>query len=358
MLGAMALAGNASSIHAEGRAARGLVEDAREGVARALGVSRKDVVLTSGGTEAAALALTAAAGHHVLVGAGEHACVLNGALPGVTGRTVLPLDGAGALRLDALAQALEGLDGAKPFLALQAANNETGVIQPVAEAARLVHAAGGTVLCDAVQMCGRAALDRDALGADLLFISAHKFGGPKGAGALALRPDRVHLAAPLLRGGGQELGQRAGTENVAAISGMAAALGAACTDLAQEGARLAALRDDLAAHLRRAAPDLVIFGECAPRLPNTLCCAASGISAETLLIALDLAGVAVSSGSACSSGKVKPSHVLAAMGVPSQLAQGAVRLSLGWNTGAHDIARCGEIFADIVTRLRQRRAAA
>ena len=358
MLKALDLTGNASSIHAEGRAARALIEDARDTLAAAFGAARGDVVFTSGGTEAANLALRIglAALPRLFASATEHPCILNGQaeVPVLT----VPVDAQGRLDLAALAGALRE-DGDAPWLvAVQAANNETGVIQPVAEAARTAHETGGLIICDAVQMAGRVPVSRAELGADLLIVSAHKFGGPKGVGALILNSARLRAVTPLISGGGQEMGRRGGTENVAGIAGLAAALAEAQGALTTEPARLAALRARLEALVLEAAPDAVIFGADAARLPNTTCFAIPGLSAETLLIALDLAGVAASSGAACSSGKVKQSHVLAAMGAAPALARGALRLSLGWSTQAHEIERFGVLFADVVTRARRARAAA
>ena len=367
MLAALDGAGNPSSVHAEGRVARALIEDARDVVADAFGAPRKDVIFTSGGTEAANLALqmglAALSGEGradqkpgLLAAAAEHPCILQGhARPDME---ILPVDGAGRLGLDALSAALLRAAGRPALVACQAANNETGVLQPVAEAARLTHAAGGLLVCDAVQFAGRLPLSRDALGADLLIISAHKFGGPKGVGALIINSERLRVAAPLIKGGGQEMGRRGGTENVAGIAGLGAALREAQAALGAEPARLAALRARLEASVLEAAPDAVIFGAAAERLPNTSCFAIPGLSAETLLIALDLSGVAASSGAACSSGNVKQSHVLAAMGVEPTLARGALRLSLGWSTTDDEIGRFGVLFADIVTRARRARAAA
>ena len=360
---ALRLPGNASSIHAEGRAARAVIEAARAQVAALVGARAKNVVFTSGGTEAANLALTpgfSRAGSprpvRLLVGATEHACVLQGHRFEAAAVTRIACGPDGAIDLAALRAALA--KGGPAMLALQAANNETGLLQPVAEAATLVHAVGGVVVCDAVQFCGKLPCDIGALGADALFLSAHKFGGPKGAGALVFAADSLHLAEPLLRGGGQERGLRAGTENIAAIAGFGAAAGAAAFGLAAQAAMQASLRAALEAGIRAAAPDAVFFGEEAARLPNTASFAIPGVRAETLLIALDLAGVAASSGSACSSGKVAPSHVLAAMGVAPELASGALRLSTGWSTTAAEAANFGERFAAVIQRLRQARAAA
>ena len=357
--------GNPSSIHAEGRRARAIVEEARRAVAALAGVEPRQVVFVSGGTEAANLALTPAIQAperktpltRLIMSAGEHPCVLRGHRFAPEATAIAPLKPDGRLDLDALAELLSRGEGA-PMLALQAGNNETGVLQPLVEAAGLVHAAGGIVVCDSVQLPGRIDLAAATSGADFLFLSAHKFGGPKGAGALiAMRPD-LAIEAPLLRGGGQERGARAGTENVAAIAGFGAAARLAAAEIEREAPRLAVLRDRLAQRLRETAPEAVVFGAAAPRLPNTLAFAAPGAAAATLLIALDLAGVAVSSGSACSSGKVTPSHVLAAMGVEPGLAAGALRVSFGWASRDEDVDRFVAAFGQALAGLRRRRGAA
>ena len=219
------------------------------------------------------------------------------------------------------------------------ANNETGVIQPVAEAAAIAHTAGGLLHVDAIQAVGRIHCDIREMDADLVTLSAHKIGGPKGLGALIRRSDDIHLPEPLIRGGGQERGIRAGTENVAGIAAFGAAAATVDGAFATEAARMKGLRDALESGLKAISPSVVIFGEMAERLPNTTLFAVEGMKAETAVIAFDLAGVAVSSGAACSSGKVQPSHVLAAMGVAPALLRGAVRVSVGWATEEADIAR-------------------
>ncbi len=356
--------GNASSIHAEGRAARAIVEEARRAVAELTGAPVRSVVFVSGGSEGANLALTPAihrAGSRgpltrLILGAGEHPSVLRGHRFAPEATSLAPLDEEGRLDLEALADLIARGEGA-PMLALQGANNETGVLQPVAEAAALIHAADGVLVCDAVQLPGRVDLTAATAGADFLILSAHKFGGPKGAGALIATRAELAIGAPLLRGGGQEGGARAGTENVAAIAGFGAAARLASSEAGREGARLGLLRDRLAERALALAPDATIFGAGAPRLPNTLAFAMPGVAASTLLIALDLAGVAVSSGSACSSGKVTPSHVLAAMGVAPELSAGAIRLSLGWASSEADVERFAAAFAAALTGLRRQRGA-
>jgi cysteine desulfurase len=351
MVAALREAGNPSSIHAEGRAARALIEQARRDVAALAGASPKDVVFTAGGTEAANLALAPGALRRLIMCATEHVCVLQGHRFAPDAVAVAPVRADGRIDLGALAALL---DGPPAMVALQAANNETGVLQPVAEAAELVHARGGLLVCDAAQVAGRLLLAEAVRGADVALLSAHKFGGPKGAGAwIALRPG-LSPEAPLLRGGGQERGRRAGTENVAAIAGFGAAARAVLPGLEAEGARMAGLREAMAARVLALAPDAVVFGAEAPRLPNTLAFAVPGFTASALLMRLDLEGVAVSSGSACSSGKVSASHVLAAMGVPAELAAGALRVSFGWASSEADVGAFAEAFGKALRGVRRR----
>lgn len=350
MIEALGAVGNASSVHAEGRAARRRLETARSQVAGLVGGDPKLVTFVSGGTEANNTVLTPDwrlgsephRANFLLVGATEHVSVLAG------GRFVpervreIPVDADGVVKLDSLRRTLEGLaaEEARPLVSVMLANNETGVIQPVAEIAEIARRAGAIVHTDAIQAAGRIPVDITALGVDVLTLSAHKIGGPQGAGAI-VRASEALTFTPLLVGGGQEMRQRAGTENVAAIAGFGAAAEAAGADLARAGA-WAAWRDRIAAIVRGGGLDVTVFGEAAPRLPQTLCVGFEGLAAETLVIALDLEGVAVSSGSACSSGKVAPSHVLAAMGVPKKLAKSAIRLSLGWESGENTL----DLFAE------------
>ena len=345
--GALDLTGNPSSVHHEGRAARQVIEDARGAVAALIGADPRNVILTSGGTEANALALTPLAGEtrlfeRLLVSAIEHPSVLAGGrfAPAVVEKVAV--DPNGVIDLDALQRRLESL-GERVLVSLMAANNETGVIQPVAQAAALVHRHGGALHVDAVQAAGRIALDLNELGADLVTLSAHKIGGAKGAGALVKREESLPLE-PLIRGGGQERGSRAGTESVAVIAAFGAAAAAAKTELSVATAQMGQLRDRLEAGLRAATPGAVIFGAAATRLPNTTLVAMPGARAETLVIAFDLDGIAVSSGAACSSGKVAPSHVIAAMGVAAELARGAVRVSIGATSTEAEIDRFLEVW--------------
>lgn len=340
---ALAVPGNPSSVHAEGRAARRLVETAREQVAALVAARPGDVFFTSSGTEANMLALTPAidvAGDRrprsrLLLSTIEHVSVRAGGRFAREAIEELPVDAQGRLDPAALGSAV--VKSPRPLVSLMLANNETGVIQPVAEAAAVVHAVGGLLHVDAVQAAGRIDCDIAALGADLLTLSAHKIGGPKGVGALIRRSDDIHIPDPLIRGGGQERGLRAGTENVAGIAAFGAAAAVARRERAAEAAHMLALRDLLETGLRAISPAVVIFGANAERLPNTTLFTVPGMKAETAVIGFDLAGVAVSSGAACSSGKIQPSHVLAAMGVLPPLTRGAVRVSLGWTTSAADI---------------------
>ena len=342
-------AGNPSSVHGEGRAARALVEQARADVAALVNADPGNVIFTSGGTEANALALSPsievgadkAPRDRLLVSGIEHPSVLAGGRFARDAIEIAPVTADGVVDLVVLAQRLEALarDKKRSMVSLMAANNETGVIQPVADAAEIVHQHGGLLHVDAVQAAGRMPLDIAALGADLMTLSAHKLGGPKGAGALIRRDESLHFAEPLIRGGGQEKGARAGTENVAAIAAFGSAVKALRSGLETEIQQMSALRERLEAGLRAATPEAVIFGASAPRLPNTTLVAMPGGRAETLVIGFDLDGVAVSSGSACSSGKVAPSHVLAAMGVNAELARGAIRISTGPASNVTDIER-------------------
>ena len=351
MLAAFALVGNASSPHQEGRQARGMIDQARDRIAALCGANARDVIFTSGATEANGLALSplltsqtlgggkAQGCDTLLVLASEHPCVLQGHRFAPDRVALLPVLSSGLIDLEVLDSRLEHLAAAghRVMVSVQAANSETGVIQPISEIAMRVHAKNGLLHCDAVQMAGRLPLDQACAGADSLALSAHKLGGPQGVGALVLRSGGLTVEAPVLKGGGQERGARAGTENVAGIAGFGAAAAAAGSHMAEESIRLAALRDRLEADLRALDAELVVFGADAPRLPNTLAFAGSEHTAEMALMRLDLAGVALSSGSACSSGKVKSSHVLAAMGVEDKLARRALRISLGWSTQADDV---------------------
>lgn len=343
---AMAHTGNASSIHADGRAARKIVEDAREQVAKLAGVRAAQVIFNSGATEGNNTILSGFADKLVLVSPVEHPSVME-ATPTTT--EFLPLKNDGTIDLDKFEVVMETSEPA--LVAVQLVNSETGIIQPVADIARIAKAKGALVLCDAVQAAGRIAIDFKSLGVDYLTLSAHKFGGPQGIGALIFREG---LQMPkFMRGGGQEKRQRAGTENVAAIAGFGAASVRALGNLAAYQSRCQALQSKLESALRACANDLIIVGANAPRVANTTDVILPNASAETQLMAMDLEGVAVSSGSACSSGTFKPSHVLAAMGYNADEAKSALRFSYGWATTDADIDEAANAYARMVSRLRK-----
>jgi len=327
--------GNPSSVHTAGRNARAAVEEARESVAAMVNGAARNVVFTSGGTEANALALRglkrAKNTTALFASAVEHASVLAHAAPSMR----IPVNSEGMIDLAALEMMLKG-QAAPALVAVMLANNETGALQPVAEAAALAHKYGALIHCDAVQAAGKVAIDMQALCVDSLSLSAHKCGGLKGVGALVLRPS-LDLAADI-PGGGQERSRRAGTENVTGIIAFGAAARQTAKLLA-DVPRIKQLRDDLEEAILALAPYAKIFARNAARLANTSCIALPGVSSETQLMRLDLSGVAVSAGSACSSGKIAPSHVLLAMGVPEAEAKSAIRISLGWQSTDRDTAQ-------------------
>ena len=336
---ALAIGGNPSSVHAAGRLARGAVETARAHVGRLVGVTSAAVTFTSGGTEANALAISSAVANgigRIIVGATEHDAVRASAEATGAQVVVWPVDARGVADLDWLEA---NLAGEKTLVCLMSANNETGVIQPVVAAARLVREAGGWLHVDAVQSAGKHPLDFTGLGADTMALSAHKLGGPQGVGALIAGP-RAALHRQL-HGGGQERGLRSGTENVAGIAGFGAAAKASVS------ADQSGWRDSLAATLK--AQGAIMLGEGAGRLHQTLCVATPNFPAELQVMALDLAGVMISAGAACSSGKMKPSQVVAAMGRPD-LAPFAIRISGGWATKQSDWVRTGEAWIEALQR--------
>jgi len=340
---ALALTGNPSSVHGSGRTARRLVEDARDAVAALVGAEPAWVVFTSGGTEANNLALRVLPKRApILCSAVEHASVLSV----MDGIVEIPVDGDGVVDLGALEALLAGED-TPALVSVMLANNETGVLQPVADVAALAHEHGALIHCDAVQAAGKMAIDFRTLGCDLMSLSAHKIGGPSGVGALVVTSGvEGDLALiPMLRGGGQERGRRAGTENVPGIAGFGAAARAAREGLT-DFARLGRWRERIENRLRQHA-DSRVYGFGAPRLANTSCLTMPGVEAETQVIQLDLAGVAVSAGAACSSGKVEPSRVLAAMGVDANEAATAIRVSLGWSTTEDDADKFMEAWIQV-----------
>jgi cysteine desulfurase len=339
MVEALRAGGNPSSVHSAGRKARGFVEAARRQVAGLVGALPSEVVFTSGGTEANSLALAGAGRRRVLISAIEHDSVSRA----VPDAETIPVDGNGVVDLAALERML-GSAGEPALVSVMSANNETGVLQPIGGVVRLAHAAGALVHCDAIQAAGKVPVDIHGLGVDYLGLSAHKLGGPSGVGALVVRS-----GAPFetdRRGGGQESNRRAGTENVAGIAGFGAA-----AEGSGKGPDLAAWRDRLEIALVQIAPRARIFGANARRLGNTSCLSMPSVSAETQVMALDLAGVCVSAGAACSSGKVQRSAVLAAMGVAADEAATAIRISLGWNTELADIDRLIAAWRDLYIRV-------
>jgi len=359
VLAALDMTGNPSSVHGEGRALRMLVEAARRDVAALVGAAPAHAIFTSGATEAANLVLTPdyrmgrtpLAVGHLYVSEIEHPALREGGRFSREDVTTVPVTRAGIVDLDALETLLRGHDKAKglPMVAVMLANNETGILQPVKAAAEIVHRHGGLLVVDAVQAAGRVLVDIEALEADFLVLSSHKLGGPKGAGALVSRGE-VLMPAPLIRGGGQEKGHRSGTENPAALAGFAAAARFAAADLAARNARIAVLRDGLEAGMRIATNDVIVHGADVERVPNTSFFSLPGLKSETGQIAFDLEGIAISAGSACSSGKVGQSHVLTAMGFDAAL--GGLRVSLGPGSTEADVDRFLAAFSRIVSRRR------
>jgi cysteine desulfurase len=351
VVAALDVAGNPSSPHAEGRRARGVIEDAREQVAALVGARPAEVVFTSGGTEANN-AVLAAGWDTILVSGIEHDSVLAPARGCGANLVDIPVGRDGVVRQAGLSGHMTRPAGA--LVSLQMANNETGALQPVADVAALAKARGLAVHSDAVQAAGRVPIDMRTLGVDYLTLSAHKLGGPKGVGALVIR-DGANLPA-FITGGGQERRRRAGTENVAAVAGFGAAAEAARLDVA-EIEHVRALRDRLETEVREITPEVVVIAGEAERLPNTTNLGLPGASAETLVIALDLKGIAVSAGAACSSGKVGASHVLAAMGLAPDIARAAIRISLGPGSTERDVAAFLSAWDQIAAARRDRAVA-
>ena len=355
VLAALEVSGNPSSVHAEGRAARALLDDARARVAAAIGAHPRDLVFTSGATESATLAIRGALGaapegrRGLVVTAVEHPCVLDLARELARHGTpleVVPVDRRGVVDLAALERAV---GPGTALVCCMLANNETGVLQPVAAVADVAHAAGALLLCDAVQAAGKIPVDLPSLRADLAAFTAQKFGGPRGAGALWIAPG-VRLEP--VAGGHQERGRRAGTENLPGIAGMGAALEAAVSSLPIEGARIARLRDRLEAGLLAALPGTRVNGLGADRLPNTLSVTFPGADGEAMLMSLDLEGICASAGAACTSGSTTPSHVLSAMGLSVDEARATLRLSLGWSSTEADVGHALRVLPGVVRRVR------
>ena len=352
MLAALDVVGNPSSPHAEGRRARAIVEDAREQVAALIGARASEVVFTSGGTEGNN-AVLAAGWNKILLAGIEHDSVLAPARNSRARLVDLPVDDDGVVVREELSRALASASEGPALLTLQLANNETGVLQPVAGVAAEAKQHGLAVHTDAVQAAGRVPIDVASLGVDYLTVSAHKLGGPQGTGALVIRGRAL---SPLISGGGQERRQRAGTESVAAIAGFGAAAQAARRELAQM-ARVGRLQAWLEGQVRSITPEAIIIAEGAARLPNTTDLALPGASAETLVIQFDLAGIAISAGAACASGKVGASHVLAAMGLSAELAGAAIRISLGHGSTQADVARFLDAWTHLAAKRRPRAVA-
>lgn len=342
MAKALTHVGNPSSVHRMGREARAMMEDAREAVARFVNVPADWVIFTSGGTEADTLALNGCGRERILVSAVEHAAVLK-AHPDAE---ILPVDENGVVDLSALEQALAD-DDRPALVSVTAANNETGVIEPVKEIAEIAHKYGALMHCDAVQMVGKCDFDVRALDLDLVSLSAHKVGGPQGVGALVKREGLVLDA--MFKGGGQERSLRSGTENLPGIVGFGAALKEKIDFCAVK-----ALRDELEAQTKELGA--IVFGDRVERLPNTSYFALPGMPSERQVMALDLANVMVSAGSACSSGKVKTSHVLLAMNVKEEIASCAIRVSLGWNSSKKDVKMFVQAWKKLVERVQAKQA--
>ncbi|MEM6461375.1 MAG: cysteine desulfurase family protein [Pseudomonadota bacterium] len=354
MESALRLVGNPSSVHMDGRYARSAIDRARRQVGELCGADPSAVIFTSGATEAAAMVLTP---HfkmgrsdlrigHLYVSAVEHPCILCGGRFSAEDISVVGVDANGIISLDALDMLLRAhpAEEGRPMLALQLANNETGVLQPLEAAGEIVKAHGGLMVVDAVQAVGRMRVDIRESGADFIILSSHKIGGPKGAGALVCAGE-VLMPTPLIPGGGQERGHRSGTENPAAIAGFGVAAAEAVNGLEARAAKMGQMRDRLEVGIQTIAPDSVIYGQDVARLVNTTFFALPGLKAETAQIAFDLEGVSVSAGSACSSGKVGPSHVLEAMGVNPE--PGGIRVSIGAGTNHSDITRFLGVFEPI-----------
>lgn len=351
MVEALALGGNGSSVHGHGRRARAAIETARRQVADMIGAAPEGVVFTSGGTEANNLALSGSGRRRVLVGATEHDSVF-----GACGHAqVIPVDGDGIVELRALRDMLAA-DDTPAVVSVMLANNETGVIQPLDEVVSLAHAHGALVHTDAIQAAGRIPLDMRRLGVDLLSVSAHKFGGPQGVGALVLKPgsEAFHLQ-PMLRGGGQEKGRRAGTENLPGIVGMGCAAAQAAKRIAA-GPRIEKIRRDLERQALAVVGKSTIFGSKVTRLPNTSCLTMPGVTSEVQVMALDLAGVMVGAGAACSSGKVSESRVLRAMGVRAEDARSAIRISLSPDSTEMEVSRFVSAWSDLWRRKNKRQS--
>jgi len=327
--------GNPSSVHSFGRKARELVENSRDSVAELVGANATDIIFTSGGTESNNMAFAASGRRRLVLSAIEHPSILTAASQKYSDVTILPVSQDGLVSLNELSEAI-GSDGSETLVSIMLANNETGVVEPIKELANVAHLKGALFHCDAVQGPGRIPIDIRNLHIDMLSISGHKFGGPKGIGALVISPQLQ--ISPLIVGGGQERGWRGGTENISGIAGLGKAASLAILDL-EEIDRIRELRDTLESRIETMCPEVNIFCSDVARLPNTSSLNMPGVQSDTQVITFDLAGIAISAGSACSSGKVEPSHVLNAMGAMPSISGCTIRVSMGWNSNINDIDR-------------------
>jgi len=349
---ALALQGNPSSSHAAGRAARAVMEHARDQVAAAVCASPADIIFTSGGTEANGATLKGTNAHYLVVSAVEHDSVITGAKAATLPVHIVPVDQQGVIDLTALEQVL-AREGEGGLVSVMLANNETGVIQPIRAIVDIAATYSAKVHCDAVQALGKIEVNFPDLGVDYMSISAHKIGGPKGVGALIIKAGAE--VAPLVSGGGQEKGRRSGTENLPGIAGFGAAAALVPESLVRMQ-ELQGLRDHMESELKSCASDLIIFGEEVSRLPNTTNVSMPGVTNELQLMTFDLRGLYVSAGSACSSGKVSASHVLSAMGVTDAVAGNSIRISLGWGSKADDVDQFIDAWRDVHARQTVRTA--
>jgi cysteine desulfurase len=340
---------NASSVHAQGRKAKQFLEQTRKQLAEYLSVFTHEITFTASATEANNALLRAYAPHHaLLVGGSEHPCVLNTALK--LGGDVIAVDENGLIDMNQLEAKLASLSGAPALVSVMLVNNETGVIQPIQEIAKLAKKHGALIHSDAVQAFGKMPIDMGLLGLDMLTISAHKIGGPIGVGALVMRDDKGFI--PLLTGGGQEGGKRAGTENIPALIGLGALMAKLDVSAMQAQQKTwQQQRENFLKQIKAHAPDAPVYSQAVQTMPNTIMLGMDNMGSETQLMHFDLAGIAISAGSACSSGRVLPSHVLRAMGLSREQAANAVRVSLGWNTTQDHLDACAKSWLQLYNRL-------
>lgn len=348
MMEVLQVAGNASAVHASGRAARARVEVARTSISELINADTNQIIFTGSGTEANNQALRGSGRKRIFVSAIEHEAVRSARADA----EFIPVDENGIINLEAIDEMLAA--SSEPAqVAVMLANNETGVIQPIAKVSEIAHHHGALVHCDAVQAVGKIPVDVAVLGADSYALSSHKFAGPQGVGVLVMRtPNTIER---FVHGGGQERGLRAGTENVAGIVGLGVAARLAAEALPKY-AKLAELRDELERRLRDIAPDMIVFGQASERLPNTSKMTMPGVPSDTQVMAMDLAGIAISAGSACTAGKVEAPYVLSAMGVADEISNTATRVSLGWRTQAEDLDKFVAAWENLYNRLGRKAA--